>query len=242
MKQPNILFIFSDQHAQKVSGAYGDPIVRTPNIDRLAREGVRFDNAYCPSPICVPSRMATLTARWPHRQECWTNDDILRSDLPSWLHKAGAAGYDPVLIGRLHAIGPDQLHGYTSREVGDHSPNNVGAPRQSMGVLSGANDPNRESLENSGPGMSAYQVKDEEVTATAVRWLRENGSSRKADGRPFCLTIGYMLPHPPYVVDPAVYETYCDKVPDPKLGPEELVGEWHTWWRDARSIDRKSVV
>ena len=237
MKQPNILFIFSDQHAQKVSGAYGDPIVRTPNIDRLAREGVRFDNAYCPSPICVPSRMATLTARWPHRQECWTNDDILRSDLPSWLHKAGAAGYDPVLIGRLHAIGPDQLHGYTSREVGDHSPNNVGAPRQSMGVLSGANDPNRESLENSGPGMSAYQVKDEEVTATAVRWLRENGSSRKADGRPFCLTIGYMLPHPPYVVDPAVYETYCDKVPDPKLGPEELVGEWHTWWRDARSID-----
>lgn len=63
MNKPNVLFIFSDQHAQKVAGCYGDDVVRTPNIDRLAQEGVRFDNAYCPSPICTPSRMSMLTAR-----------------------------------------------------------------------------------------------------------------------------------------------------------------------------------
>lgn len=238
MMRPNILFLFSDQHAQAVSGCYGDAVVRTPNIDRLAREGVRFDNAYCPSPICVPSRMATLTARWPHRQECWTNDDILRSDLPSWLHRAGAAGYDPVLIGRLHAIGPDQLHGYAARQIGDHSPNFPGAPRQSLGLLEGANEPGPESLERSGPGMSAYQVKDADVTGAAVRWLRETGAARLAEGRPFCLTVGFMLPHPPYVVDGEAFGLYRGRVPPPALGPGEAVGGWHRWWRAARGIER----
>jgi len=103
----NLLFIFSDQHARHVTGCYGDGVVETPNIDRLAAEGVTFDDAYCPSPICVPSRMSMLTARWPHRNEVWTNDDVLSSALPTWPHAMGAGGKRPVLIGRLHALGPD---------------------------------------------------------------------------------------------------------------------------------------
>lgn len=146
MNKPNVLFIFSDQHAQKVAGCYGDDVVRTPNIDRLAQEGVRFDNAYCPSPICTPSRMSMLTARWPHRQECWTNDDMLRSDVPTWLHRAGEAGYRPALIGRMHSIGPDQLHGYAERGIGDHTPNFAGIARFPMGVLEGTNEPDSVSL------------------------------------------------------------------------------------------------
>lgn len=237
MKRPNVLFLFSDQHAQKIAGCYGDRIVQTPNIDRIAYEGVRFDNAYCPSPICVPSRMATLTARWPHRLECWANDDILRSDLPSWLHLAGAAGFAPALIGRLHAIGPDQLHGYAERRIGDHSPNFPGTTRQSLGVLEGTNDPNLESLERSGPGMSAYQAKDEEVTEAAVRWLHETGAVRNAEGQPFCLTVGYMLPHPPYVVDSNAYEIYKGRVPAPALTAEDGDDAWHHWWRNSRGIN-----
>jgi len=54
---PNILLIMTDQHSRQVLGCYGDTLVRTPNLDRLAAEGMRFDNAYCPSPLCVPSRM-----------------------------------------------------------------------------------------------------------------------------------------------------------------------------------------
>ena len=237
MTTPNVLFLFSDQHAQAAAGCYGDPVVETPNIDRLAREGVRFDNAYCPSPICVPSRMATLTARWPHRQECWTNDDILRSDLPSWLHRAGAAGYDPALVGRLHVIGPDQLHGYVSRDVGDHSPNFPGAERQSLGELAGTNDPKPESLERSGPGMSAYQAKDEAVTDAAIRWLHKTGAARNADGRPLCLTVGYMLPHPPYVVDHEAFAHYDGRVAPPTIGEEGAGDAWHRWWRAARGIE-----
>src|SRR3954463_8106854 len=100
----NLLFLFSDQHAQRVAGCYGDQTGVTPSLDRLAREGVTFDNAYCPSPLCVPSRMSMLTARHPYAQECWTNDDYLRSDAATWLHSLGAAGYRPLLSGRLHSM------------------------------------------------------------------------------------------------------------------------------------------
>ena len=152
MARPNLLFLFSDQHARRIAGCYGDAMGATPHLDQLAREGVVFDNAYCPSPLCVPSRMSMLTGRHPYEQECWTNDDYLRPDAATWLHSVGAAGYRPVLAGRLHSMGPDQLHGYVERMVGDHSPNWGGVPRHDLGVLDKANDPWRESLERSGVG------------------------------------------------------------------------------------------
>ena len=89
VSRPNLLFIFSDQHAQHVTGCYGDPVVRTPALDGLAERGVTATNAYCASPICVPSRMSMLTACHPHRQDVWTNDDFLASDRPTWLHALG---------------------------------------------------------------------------------------------------------------------------------------------------------
>ena len=68
----NLIFLFSDQHAQRVAGCYGYPHVEKPAFDGIAARGIRFDIAYCPSPICVPSRMSMLTTCRPSRQECWT--------------------------------------------------------------------------------------------------------------------------------------------------------------------------
>lgn len=237
MKTPNILFIFSDQHAHSVLGCYGDKVVQTPNLDRLAREGVRFENAYCPSPICAPSRMSLLTGRWPYRQECWVNDDMLRSDIPTWLHSAGAAGYDPVLIGRMHAIGPDQLHGYVGREIGDHSSDYPGVATAALGSLTGTSAPDPISLEKAGSGMAAYQTKDADTTKAAADWLRETGAARKAEGNPFCLTVGLMLPHPPYVVDQEAFDIYDGKVPPPRLDKTAADHPWHNWWRESRGIN-----
>ena len=132
--QPNILFIMSDQHAPRVTGCYGDEIVRTPNLDKLAAKGTTFDNAYTPSPLCVPARMSFLTGKYPSSQNCWTNSDSLASDLPTTAHSLGAAGYKPKLVGRLHSIGPDQMHGYEERFVGDHSTNWIGGFAHTMGV------------------------------------------------------------------------------------------------------------
>jgi choline-sulfatase len=238
MTRPNLLFLFSDQHARRVAGCYGDAAEPTPNLDRLAGEGVVFDNAYCPSPLCVPSRMSMLTGRYPFEQECWTNDDYLRSDAVTWLHSAGAAAYRPVLTGRLHSMGPDQLHGYAERMVGDHSPNWGGVPRHDLGVLEKANDPWRESLDRSGIGQSAYQVKDVETAAAACDHLRSVARKRRAGNtEPFCLTVGFLLPHPPYVAWREDYQRFDGRVTPPVHPlPPENPHAWETWWRENRDI------
>jgi arylsulfatase A-like enzyme len=236
--RPNLLFLFSDQHTQRIAGCYGGVPDVTPNLDRLAAQGVAFDNAYCPSPLCVPSRMSMLTQRHPYEQECWTNDDFLSSDAATWPHALGAAHYRPVLAGRLHAMGPDQLHGYAERLVGDHSPNWPGVPRHDMGVLDKANDPWRESLERSGIGQSAYQVKDIETAAAACAYLRDVGKARRGgDDAPFCLSVGFLLPHPPYVAWREDYERFAGRVPPPAHGePPTPPHAWEAWWRDNRGL------
>jgi choline-sulfatase len=240
-RRPNLLFLFSDQHARRIAGCYGDPVAVTPNLDGLAARGVIFDQAYCPSPICVPSRMSLLTARYPYAQECWTNDDFLASDRPTLAHALGAAGYEPALVGRLHSMGPDQLHGYVRREVGDHSPNWIGVPRHDMGVLADTNDPHAVSVERSGPGQSAYELKDVDVTAAACAYLRALGARRGADAdRPFCLTVGFMLPHPPYVARPEDYARHAGRVGSPALPAPAAHRDhpWLAWWRHDRGLDR----
>ena len=137
MPGPNLLYIHSDQHNPYVTGCYGDLLVQTPHLDRLAAEGVVFENVYCPSPICVPSRMSMLSGRYPHENRVWTNSHILDSGIPTFAHAMGAAGYQPVLVGRMHAVGPDQLHGYAERLVGDHGPNHPGGGGVDHGELSG---------------------------------------------------------------------------------------------------------
>ncbi len=237
--RPNLLFIFSDQHAQHVTGCYGDPVVRTPALDKLAARGVRATNAYCASPICVPSRMSMLTACYPHRQDVWTNDDILTSDRPTWLHALGAAGYRPKLIGRLHAMGPDQLHGYAERLIGDHSPNWAGVARHDMGVLNKTNDPNPESIELSGAGQSAYAVKDHDVTDATLAELDRLAAVDPADREPFCLTVGLMLPHAPYVGSAERVDYYLNRLPPPRLEPDrtEMLHPWVRWWRENRGLN-----
>lgn len=234
--KPNILFLLSDQHAQKVAGCYGDDVVRTPHLDALAGRGVCFDNAYCPSPICTPSRMSLLTGRWPSTQACWTNSDMLASDIPTYLHALGAAGYAPALVGRLHAIGPDQLHGYVQRLVGDHSSNWVGATTHDLGVLNGTSGPFRVSLERSGQGQSAYELHDVDVADAACAWLQAHANARgKEEQAPFALGVGFMLPHQPYVAREEDYAPYLGRVGMPTV-PAPLAQDEHPYLQHWRTI------
>ena len=192
-ESPNLLYIHSDQHSPFVAGCYGDPLVRTPHLDALAAAGVLFENAYCPSPICVPSRMSMLSGRHPFENGVWTNSHVLSSAIPTHAHAMGAAGYRPLLVGRMHARGPDQLHGYAERLVGDHGPNHLGGDGGAdRGDLQGCAGPARISLTNSGPGQSSYQVHDEDVTAAAVDYLNRLGVKRRAgvDRAPFSISVG----------------------------------------------------
>ena len=92
--RPNILLLMGDEHPVFMTGCHGHRSVKTPTMDMLAEEGVVFDAAYCPSPICAPSRAATMTGRHVHTIEVWDNASPLRSDWPTFAHSYGAAGYN----------------------------------------------------------------------------------------------------------------------------------------------------
>ncbi|MDP6042217.1 MAG: sulfatase-like hydrolase/transferase, partial [Candidatus Latescibacteria bacterium] len=236
MSRPNLLYIHSDQHDPYVTGCYGDKIVETPNLDSLATNGIVFENCYCPSPICVPSRMSMLSGRYPHENEVWTNSHILNSGIPTFAHAMGAGGYDPVLVGRMHSNGPDQLHGYAERLVGDHGANHLGAGGANHGMLSGTAGPGRISLRKSGIGQSAYQVHDEDVTAATVAYLDRLGVKKRGEqpAEPFSLTVGYMLPHQPFVARKNDYDRYDGKVPSPTIS-ESFSHDLHPhikYWRE----------
>ena len=101
--RPNILFLFSDQHRADALGCAGHPVVKTPNLDRLAGEGVRFENAYCATPLCVPSRVSLATGRYPHNTGTNTNNEgYLHPDTPMISHAFRDAGYCTAVLGKLH--------------------------------------------------------------------------------------------------------------------------------------------
>ncbi len=243
-QRPNLLYIHSDQHTPYVTGCYGDPLVQTPNLDRLAAGGALFENVYCPSPICVPSRMAMLSGRHPFQNEVWTNTHILDSGIPTLAHAMGAAGYHPVIIGRMHSVGPDQLHGYSERLVGDHSPNHIGGKGVARGVLDGTAGPERVSLVKSGPGQMAYQVHDEYVTAATVDYLNRLGVQKRSNGQiePFSLSVGLMLPHPPYVARREDYERYREQMTLPRkpVAFEDVSHPFLRAWRSHTEIEHVS--
>jgi arylsulfatase len=101
--RPNILFLFSDQHRADAMGCAGHPVVKTPNLDRLAAEGVHFENAYCSTPLCMPSRVSLATGRFPHNTGNNTNNEgYLYPDTPMLSHSLHDAGYRTALLGKLH--------------------------------------------------------------------------------------------------------------------------------------------
>ncbi len=242
--RPNLLYIHSDQHSPYVAGCYGDPLVETPHLDALAARGVVLDNTYCPSPICVPSRMSMLSGRYPCDNQVWTNSHILDSGIPTFAHAMGAGGYHPVLIGRMHSVGPDQLHGYAERLVGDHGPNQPGGQGVDHGQLSGTAGPGRVSLRLSGHGQSAYQVHDEDVTAATVDYLNRLGVAKRAGqaAEPFSLSVGFMLPHQPFVARLQDYRYYYENITPPQT-PEPFGDHLHPHlkhWRQACEIEEVS--
>ncbi|MBN1671257.1 MAG: sulfatase-like hydrolase/transferase [Kiritimatiellae bacterium] len=247
--RPNILIIMSDQHSAGMCGCYGNAIVRTPNIDRLAREGTRFDAAYTPSPVCVPARMAFMTGRRPSDIRVMENYDILASGIPTWAHHLSLAGYETALIGRMHFEGPDQNHGFEvvdSELVNWRDGHPVWHQVTSEAVPNHCYWAERPSLMHSGHGTTGVQWRDELAIEKACEYLRRKAAG---GGRPFAAVAGFYMPHSPYIGRKDLFEYYRDKVQIPAETEEQLppylkrfYDDFRTWFDPPIPEERKRIV
>ena len=123
---PNIVLVMFDQMAALSLPCYGHGIVNAANLRALAANGVVFEQAYCNSPLCSPSRHAMMTGRLPSRIGAYDNAAELASTMPTFAHYLRLAGYRTCLSGKMDFSGADQLHGYEERLTTDLSPSDFG--------------------------------------------------------------------------------------------------------------------
>ncbi len=136
--KPNILFIMCDQLRADALGCTGN-WVKTPNIDRIAREGVRFSNCVTTSPVCLPARVSMATGRYPHNTGVWDNCPFeLPEGTPTWMAAIRDAGYRTSLFGKiaLHRRGPDlRKFEYVVNSYGLDDVDEIRGPRASAETL-----------------------------------------------------------------------------------------------------------
>ncbi|MGE3876149.1 MAG: sulfatase-like hydrolase/transferase, partial [Parvibaculaceae bacterium] len=116
----------ADQLAARYLGAYGHRLVKTPHLGRLAEEGIVFENAYTASPLCAPARATVMNGLLPSRTGVYDNAAEFPSSIPTWAHYLRLAGYRTCLSGKMHFVGPDQLHGFEERLTTDIYPADFG--------------------------------------------------------------------------------------------------------------------
>ncbi|MCE2511302.1 MAG: choline-sulfatase [Acidimicrobiia bacterium] len=209
MSRPNILVVMADQLAPHFTATYGHPLVRTPAMDALAERGARFDAAYCHSPICAPARFTMLAGLPVSAIGAWDNAAEFPASVPTLAHYLTLAGYRTCLSGKMHFVGPDQLHGFDERLTTDIYPAdfawtpNWDDPDTRIGKWYH----NMDSLSEAGHALATYQIDyDEEVGFAAARRLYD--LARDPDERPFFLVASFIHPHDPYVARPEWWNLY----------------------------------
>ena len=201
----------ADQLAARALPAYGNAVARTPHLDALAEEGVVFDNAYCNTPLCAPSRASLLTGRLPSAIGVYDNGAELPASIPTLAHYLRARGYFTCLAGKMHFIGPDQLHGFEERLTTDVYPAGTDwIPDWSRPLdepLPWYHD--MSSVLEAGISEATLQLDfDEEVGFRSVRKLYD--LARDGDGRPFLLVVSFTHPHDPFEMPRAYWKRYDD--------------------------------
>jgi choline-sulfatase len=221
MRQPNILMIMADQLTALALRAYGHPVVRTPHLDRLAAGGVVFEHAYCNFPLCAPSRAALMSGRLASRVEVYDNAAEFRASVPTVAHGLRALGYRTCLAGKMHFVGPDQLHGFEERLTTDIYPADFGwtpnwdQPDERIDWWYH----NMASVKQAGIAEATNQLDFDEAAAFAARrWLADR--AREPDGRPFFLCVSFTHPHDPYAIPRAYWERYGEgEIDRPRVAP-----------------------
>nr|WP_280922901.1 choline-sulfatase [Rubellimicrobium aerolatum] len=185
--------------------------LHAPNLRKLAERSARFSQAYTGSPLCAPARASVMSGQLPSRTRVYDNAAEFTSSVPTFAHHLRRAGYQTALSGKMHFVGPDQLHGLEQRLTTDIYPADFGwtpdyrKPGEridwwyhNLGSVSGA-----------GVAEITNQYEyDDEVAHFACQKLYD--LSRGHDARPWCLTVSFTHPHDPYVARRRYWDLYED--------------------------------
>jgi iduronate 2-sulfatase len=212
--RPNVLFLIADDLNTRL-GCYGDPHVKTPNLDRLAARGVRFQNAYCQFPLCGPSRNSMLCGLYPDSTGILANAQIFRETIPqhqSLPHAFRLNGYFAARIGKLY-------HYNVPRSVGTNGHDDPAS--WEMEINPAGCDRLLEESEifslqknNFGGTLSWYasprgdELHTDGLLAEEASWVLERCAKRH--DRPFFLAVGFYRPHTPYVAPKKYFDAYSD--------------------------------
>ena len=195
---PNIIFVLGDNHNAGTMGCAGHPFIQTPGMDRLAREGLHFENTFNTTSLCSPSRATILTGAYAHKHGVKNNHTPWTGQMTTFLEYLSLGGYDTAFIGKWHMPGEDlpdmpflDLYvSYTYRE-------GQGAYFDCPMIVNGQEVPSRK------PYIS------EEITDYAVEFMQENlaqGENRK----PFCVYLSHRAGHPPFQSPEGIAGMYKD--------------------------------
>jgi len=225
----------ADQLVPFLTGPYGDRVVQTPNLDRLAREGIRYDAAYTPYPLCSPARAALMAGRFASRLGCWDNASILPADVPTVAHYLTLAGYETVLSGKMHFVGPDQLHGFERRLTTDVFPAAMDwVPTQDPDgkFVRGGHARSYVPPQVGVVHWSKFLAYDEETQFRALEYLRAGPE------RPFFLVVSFHHPHDPFQPTRELWDLYDGvEIPIPQEPRDIECSAMDRWANEAHETD-----
>lgn len=235
MQGKNVVVIMSDEHNPAYMGCSGHPFIQTPHLDALAARGVRFSNAYTPSPICVPARAAFATGMRVHQIRHWDNAMPYIGQARGWGHVLQDHGIRVESIGKLHYRNAEDPVGFDAEHIPMHVVGGYGM------VWASIRDPylpvqNRKRMlgDRIGMGESSYTAYDRDVVDRALAWLE----AARQEGRPFVLYVGLVAPHFPLIAPEAFFKLYrADQIPAPKLHPKDGYVR-HPWVEDYARFER----
>jgi choline-sulfatase len=208
-RRPNVLLLMADQLGAGWLPAYGHAAVQAPNLTSLAEGAAVFESAYCPAPLCAPSRAGMLSAQLPSRAGVFDNAAELPATVPTLTHQLRAHGYYTGLVGKMHFVGPDQLHGFEERLTPDIYPGDLDWTPD-WRLPTGEQLPWYHTMESVlEPGIavaSLQQDYDDEVAFRAVRKLFD--LAREEVERPFFLVVSFSNPHDPWELRRRYWDLY----------------------------------
>jgi choline-sulfatase len=210
----NLLFLMSDQHQREASGCYGSTEVKTPHIDEIAANAVRFGRAYCQAPVCVPSRGSMITGVYPHAHGARILADALPEEARTIAHYFRERGYATGAIGKMHFVDESRRHGFDHRLYeADFQRTLTNEERQQLRRDQGGAD----GVEGRASSLPARFFQDNYYAEETVKFLRENRN------RPFCVWSSFFMPHTPLVPMRQFFELYDPaKLRLPSRSPDAL--------------------